>query len=723
MPGRRELIEESIMRRVALLPSLSVLSLIVALCAVPVAAMAAPAARATPATAGGVTSSSLGNYSPTFVGPAATGCTGCSLLSGPFRTPSVAGLSSNDPAADPTMPNPYRAMPAPDHFSNHLMNASPDPGDPVIPTVSCQPLGPGCDTVSPWSGGAVGVKGTNAVDSATLSTNVLGFDIEPGNEGLCAGDGYAVEYNNIGEILIFNTALQRVSPVISLDTVMGLTSRGWSSGGDGNCVYDGSNGGHWFFAEIASSSSEASGGAFAGCYAGVAYACHEAIAVTVGSSPFGPYNVYFLNADYNPAEPGYPYLDNDFTHVATTRDAFLLDYDEFPQVTPGIGGGGFNGAQAFAFDKNAMELGLPVTVGGVPNPAFNVARMNLGLVPTPDGTCASDNTFHEPGITCWYAAQPAPAPDPSQFDNSHMGSGFMLATLDFYSNGDDRLAVFDWTGLANLNSFSCVTCSGVRFGGQLFSGVEPYYGEGQLGVQKAGPIPLGDECGAAGLEGSPPAYTSCPEGGIATDGDFVTQLSYAQGQIWGSVDTEIDQTYSSGPTETHQGAAYWVIGTGSFDKTGVFTLTSQGYVSAEHEDLEMPAMAAEGTAAEDGGNGGAIMDFTLSGTDYYPSAAFGRVSSTSGGLLRSVINIADLGQSPQDGFTEYQGLGTASYRPRWGDFNNAIYMPGSGRIYFAAEYIQYPNCLPPEFTLTLATCGGTRDGYANWGTSMNYVVP
>jgi hypothetical protein len=704
------------MRRVALLSLLSFLSLIVALCVAPVAATAAPAVRAAAATPGGVTSSSLGNFSPTFVGPAATGCTGCSLLSGPFRTPSTAGISSNDPPG-PASPEPFHAMPS-------AVHAKHPSGDPVIPTVSCQPVGPGCDVVSPSSGGAVGVPGVNAVDSATLSTNVLGFDIEPGNEGLCAGNGYAVEYNNIGEITIFNTALQRVSPVISLDTVMGLTSRGWSSGGDGNCVYDGSNGGHWFIAEIASSTSEASGGTFAGCFDGVANTCHEAIAVTVGSSPFGPYNVYFLNANYNPAEPGYPYLDDDFVHVATTRDAFLLNYDEFALgPIPGLGGGDFNGSQAFAFSKTAMELGLPVSLGGVPNPLFNVARENLGLLSTPNGTCAGSGD-----VTCWYAAQPAVAPDPSQFDNSHLGSGFILATLDFYGNGDDRLAVFDWTGLANLNSLACITCFGVRFGGQLLSGVEPYYGEGQLGAQKAGPIPLGDECGAAGLEGSPPAYTSCPEGGIATDGDFVTQLDYAQGQIWGAVDTEVNQTFAGGPTETHQGAAYWVIGTDSFDKTGVFTLTSQGYVSAAHEDLEMPAMAAEGTASQDGGNGGAIMDFTVSGDEglnggYYPSAAFGRLSSTSGGLLESTINIADLGESPQDGFTEYQGLGTATYRPRWGDFNNAIYMPGSGRIYFAAEYIQHPNCLPPAFTLTLGTCGGTRDGFANWGTSMNYVVP
>jgi hypothetical protein len=53
-----------------------------------------------------------------------------------------------------------------------------------------------------------------------------------------------------------------------------------------------------------------------------------------------------------------------------------------------------------------------------------------------------------------------------------------------------------------------------------------------------------------------------------------------------------------------------------------------------------------------------------------------------------------------------------------------IFLPGSGgRIYFANEYIQYPNCTGTAFILTVGTCGGTRDGSANWGTSVNYVVP
>jgi hypothetical protein len=740
--------KEIIMRRkVPLISLLALLSLPIALLVAPGGATAASVTKTAATPASAVKSSSLGQFPPTFVGPAGTGCisVGCDLLTGPFPAPSTASLkpAAAGPAARqlPETPSHPQALPMP-------ALARRGHADPVIPTVSCQPLGPGCDKIGRSAGGAVGVKGLNAVDSGTLSTNILlPRDIEPPDQGLCAGNGYVVEDNNIGEILIFNKNLQRKSAVIPLDTLMGLTTLGYSSGGDISCAYDYSNGGHWFFTEIVSANSELAGGPFTGCFAGVALRCMEGIAVTVGNNPFGPYNVYFAHADYNPAEPGYPSLLNDFGKIAVTRDAFLYFYDEFPlnpAVTPGIGGGLFNGAQELAFDKNALERGLPVTLAnGSPNPAFNVAVENMGLLPTPDGTCSSDNQFHLPGIACWSAVIPAMPPDPTQFDSSHGGSGFMLATLDFNSfagapsAGANKVAVFDWTGLRNLDSTACVTCTRVRFGGQIFSHVLSYYGVGNLGAQKKGPIPLGDECGPAGLSvavGTTPAPASCPENGIATNGDFMTQVSQAQGQLWGGTSTEINQTYSSQSSpELHQGAVYWVIGTGTFDKYGVFSLTSQGYVSPKHEDLEFPAMAAEGYAYQDGGDGGAIMDFTLSGNGgpthadnggFYPSTAYGRVSSRSSGLLGSVVNVADLGQSPQDGFTEYLFYPTANVRPRWGDYSNAIFLPGSGgKIYFATNYIQYPNCLPPAFTLTLATCGGTRDGLANWGTSVNSVIP
>ncbi len=259
---------------------------------------------------------------------------------------------------------------------------------PIIPTVRCEPVGAGCDKISPSAGGATGVKGLNAVDSASLFTNVAIGDIEPPDQGLCAGNGDIVETNNIGEIMVFNTALQRQSGAIPLDTLMGLTNRAWSSGGDPTCEFDSSNGGHWFFSEFVSASPEATGGPFSGCFAAVANTCYEGIAVSQGSSPFGPYWVYFLNANYNPSEPGAPFLLNDFAKIGMTRDAFLLFYDEFPLLGGGFGGGIFNGAQEYAFDKNALEHGRHVTLaGGAPNPNFNVAIENMGRLPTPDGKC------------------------------------------------------------------------------------------------------------------------------------------------------------------------------------------------------------------------------------------------------------------------------------------------------------------------------------------------
>jgi hypothetical protein len=731
------------LRKGLVLLSLSV-GLVVALAGASVATGSAKRLRAHTASP----STSYGPLSPTFVGPAATGCTnsGCSLLSGPFTTSSTTSSPTRSAPAAPAAPTrgaSLHLMPAPTtgglvaqgyvkqrhaRMAAHAAQAS----APMIPFIRCEPLALGCDQISNSAGGATGVKGLNAVDSAEHTANEFS-DVEPPDQGLCAGNGSVVEANNIGEILVFNSALRRTSAPISMDSVMGLTSRAWSSGGDPSCEYDSSTG-HWFFTEIVSASPESTGGPFSGCFAAVANGCYEGIAVSQGSNPLGPYWVYYLNANYDPTEPGYPYLLNDFAKIGVTRDAFLLFYDEFPLNgnAPGMGGGFFNGAQEFAFDKSALEHGRKVTLSnGGPNTNFNVARENMGLLPTPDGTCAGSA-----GIDCWVAVIPAQPADSGQFDNHYGGSGFMMDVLDFNSfaaipsSGDNRMAVWYWTGLHSLSSGGCGGCSAVKFGGQLFTGTDPYDDpetpNGFLAPQKAGPIPLGDECGAAGLSTGNPPPGSCPENGLNTNGDFMYQASQAQGKLWGATPTEVNQEWNSG-VETHAGALYFVVDTGSFDRAHQFTLNDQGYVTAAHEDILYPTMVTEGT----GGNGGAIMSFTLSGNGgltgadhggFYPSSAYGRLTATSGGLTPSVINIADLGQSPQDGFSEYQGY-PGPTRPRWGDYGEGIFMPGTDRLYFSSEYIQSRNCMPPAFTLTIGTCGGTRDGLANWGTSVNYVVP
>ncbi len=738
---------------------LSALSLAVGLLAATAGASAGPATNSAihlaPHAATnppGVTTSSLGQGSPTFVGSAATGCNyaNCSLLTGPFPTPAISPGSPSSTSAGTNVTPSINSNVAANKAADvpHVVPAprkadGPDPAA-TPPTVTCP--GAGCDTINASAPGVTAVKGLNAVDSHNSSTDTMFGDIEPADQGLCAGNGYVVEDNNVGEILVFDTALHRVSSVISLDTMMGLGTKSWSSGGDISCTYDYQNGGHWFFTEIVSASSEASGGPFAsnGCFEAAADACYEGIAVTTGNNPYGPYNVYFLHADYNPAEPGFPNLLNDFAKIATTQDAFLVFYDEFPLAYPhntGFGGGGFNGAQEFAFDKTALEQGMPAA-------NVNVAIENMGLLPTPDGGCPESG-----GATCWYQVIPAQAADPSQYDNSNGGEGFMLGSLDFVGNGDTRVAAFDWQGLSALNSGNCSACSQISFGGTLLSGVEFYYGEGFLGAQKQGPIPLGADCGAAQLP--PNSETDCPENGIATNGDGMTQVAQAQGQLWGAVSTEVNQMFGHGgntTSETHQGAAYWVINTQSFDQTGQFSLTSQGYVSAAHEDLEFPAIAATDQASP-GPGASALMTFTVSGDGvgdllpnglntnpnnytaahpadhggFYPSTAYGLLNSTSNGLIGSQANIADLGQSPQDGFTEYQGYPGAT-RPRWGDYSWAVFVPGfgpgrgGGTIYFATNYIQYPNCSSPFSATGFGVCGGTRDGMANWGTSVNSLA-
>jgi hypothetical protein len=204
----------------------------------------------------------------------------------------------------------------------------------------------------------------------------------------------------------------------------------------------------------------------------------------------------------------------------------------------------------------------------------------------------------------------------------------MVGALDFNSfagipsSGDNRIAAWYWRGLSSLNSTGCSGCGNVKFGGDLFTNTDPYYnpenslGVGFLAPQKVGPIPLGDECGPAGLSTGNPPPKSCPENGIATNGDFMTQVSQAQGHLWAPMSTEVNQVFNPGVGQTneiHAGAIYWVLGTASYDRHGYISITNQGYASAAHEELEMPAIAAEGT----GGNGKAILLSTLSGNGGY----------------------------------------------------------------------------------------------------------
>ena len=688
-------------------------------------------------------------HTPTYVGPASK------FLEGPFRVAATALSAQLSILATPSLSipkyyAPFHQRPWVNKGTQALV-AGPTL-NPAIPIVDCTSAPtPECDLPSTSNGGATTEPlGLNAVDSH--QSNPIGLDIEPPDQGLCAGNGYVMEVLNIGELRVTDLNFRSPSAVIPLDNLMGLTPHvpQFSSAGDIQCLYDYDNGGHWFISEIVSNSTWASGGPFGGCFVAVPFTCMEGIAVSTTNNPLGSYNVYFLGADYvNPKDPGGAVsvdgasvgtLLNDFAKPGLTRDAYLFFYDEFNlgvSPTSGFGQYGFNGAQEFAFNKQALESGLPST-------RVNVAQENMGtdlaLYPSSLQSGANCND----GETCWYAQIPAEPPDPTQYDNSHGGSGFIFGALDFYGLGDSRVAVWYWQGLSCLNSFNAAACSTATplgFGGQVFQGTQIYYNPGYpyalfAAPQKAGPIPLGTLCATYGapplFPPPPPSLAStqpCPEGGIETNGDFATQVAQAQNQVWASFSTVVYQQLGSSAYKEHFGGAYWVIRTSSYDVGLPFSITDQAYVTALHEELEFPAIAAADTASL-----GAVMTFTLSGNisissclptcagGFYPSTAFGQLTATSHGFSSKTIYIADLGQSPQDGFTEYAGYPpSTATRPRWGDYSWAVYVPSVGRFYFASEYIQSPNCSLTTFK-TDPTCGGTRERFANWGSSVNYVT-
>ncbi len=692
-------------------------------------------AAATPSSSTTIAQSSYSfrSAAPTFLGTAGA------FLSGPTTVSSVFGSSSTSISASSNIATGTSRSGVPS--LNPKLAAQNPSGD--APTVDCSSSVSGCEPVTTNSGGAAtNGLGLNAVENQLT----FGYTVEPPDQALCANSEYVMESLNIGIVQVYSAStLQPVSGVVSLDNILGLSAKGWGSAGDVSCLYDPQNGGHWFMIEIVSASPEPQSPFNNGCFTATPNTCREGIAVSVTDNPMGTYYVYFLNPNLVNNDPGTSAgtILNDYAKIGTTRNSFMLFYDEFNLgTTPksGFGQYGFNGAQEFAFDKSALESGTSAN-------NINVAYENMGtaksLYPIP-GDCATSSTCYLPakpsascfsglfaGAVCWYQVIPAQTPDSSQYDNSNGGTGWMIASLDFLGAGDNRVAAFDWTGLCAVDNTCSNSRTTVRFGGTLYTVPQTVYrDEGfaclastgspdpsvvpsaycGLGEQKSGPTPLGANCVAFSLNASDVA--SCPESGLATNGDGVTQASYANGELWAAVSTQLVQAFHSS-SETRMGAVYWGIGSNG-------EVENAGYVTASHEDIEFPAIAAtDGRLA--------LMSFTLSGPDYYPSSAYTWLSSSQS----NVIHITAAGESPEDGFSEYLGYtstyGTLTTGPRWGDYGQAIFVPTgtTGTIFFASEYIQNTNCNNRAFINTITSsglaCHGTRAVFANWGSSINSI--
>lgn len=572
---------------------------------------------------------------------------------------------------------------------------TPIPQTPSQTPTRANSLGSSVDQIT-HSTGVTTALGVNSFDSAVANG---GLTVEPPDQGLCVGNGYVIDAVNL-VLQVYSTSFKPLSSDVALANLIGFPvdqQFGVSPLGGGyiisdpRCLYD-TGTGHFFlsFLYLGGPGVFSAGGPFPLPDYG-----YEFVLASQTHSPLGMWNVYKIDVSSDPSSSQCPCF-GDQPLLGADANSLLISTNAFP-----IFANGFYGAQVYLFDKLGMASGQK---------SVNVVHFDIGqTINPPDGSCAASG-----GLYCFYSVNPATSPTTDSFDTSNGGTAWAMSSLDFTGAGDTRIAVWAFSHTSSIDNHSPKITLTLYLG----QGVEFYKNPGYLVPQKAGRIPLGDVVYSNfGVNtSSAGCVAACPEGGLASNGDGMWDtVVYAQGALWGAINTLVNEGTAFNPNY-HMGVAYWIVNAAG----SRVALAKQGYVAAMNEELLFPSIGV-------GPEGNGVMAFTLTGNHYYPSTAYTTISKGSGDSMVSsndnqgggVIFVAALGQSPQDGFTEYQNIQNSFYRPRWGDYSWAVW--SNGRVYFSSEYIQSPNCSDNAF-LKDPTCGGTRAQFANGGTSLNSVA-
>ncbi|HVA84836.1 MAG TPA: hypothetical protein VNF73_00815, partial [Candidatus Saccharimonadales bacterium] len=517
---------------------------------------------------------------------------------------------------------------------------------------------PAPQSVTRFNPGFSGFNGLSHYDSRTASGGNQ-FSLEPPDQGLCVGNGFVME--TINDVLaVYDTRGRMVAGPEALNAFLGYPPAvDRTNGGfgpfvtDPRCLYDAQTN-RWIHTDL-TLEVDPSTGAFTGV-------THVDIAVSQSGNPTGKWSIFSLDttddgAHGGPSHPGCPCLGDQPLLGADTNGIYITT-NEFP-----VFANGFNGAQVYAISKR----GLTFAANGGPLPS--VAMIDAGALATPDmgGT--------------WYSLQPAVSPAGNQGDGrggfgpsygngpfGGQGTEYFLSALDFFGTADNRIAAWALTNTSSLDRrFPNVSLSNIVIAS------EPYASSLTWGVtQKAGPTPLGTSLGE-GLEQ------------LNANDDRMNQVVFSNGRLYSGVNTLVGDG-------SRTGIAYFEVNPGWQHGTLTATMAAQGYVSLRNDSVFFPSIGVNQSGA-------AVMSFTISGPDYYPSAGYARILGPSAGP----VHVAGVGQAPEDGFTGYAAYGGAGIA-RWGDYSAAV-ADQNGNVWVAAEYIP----------------GGTRTELANWGTFVGHV--
>ena len=555
------------------------------------------------------------------------------------------------------------------------------------------------------------------------------FTVEPPDQGLCVGNGYELEavndvlnvFDSSGtSVLPNNTSTnivagfpRNVNHAVDLNSFYGYAPAINRTTGvraqfvtDPSCLYDTATQ-RWFVVVLTLET-----------FPNGAYttANHIDIAVSQTANPTGGWNIYRIDVtnDGSVGNDGGPCpCLGDYPHIGADANGFYVTTNSYPW-----GPGNFDGAQIYAFSKRQLAAG-----------ASSVTMQHIDTTGMVSATSPIAQT--EPGFTVWPAQSPA-----SSFNNSAGGTEYFLssnagaeASGAAFTGESTNLVVWTLTNTSSLNSAAPSLGLSTKVLSVNQYGIPPKQQQPGSGTLATTDTPQGycindtTTLTIAGtgcwrlLFGGQPAHNEVISTPDSND-TRMQQVSYANGKLWGSLDTALTVGASN-----RAGIEYFIVNPNSSK------MVLQGYVGAAGADLTYPAIAVTPS-------GRGVMAFTYSGDSADPSAAYAPIDALAGVGPWSFAGPSGQGAAQDDGFTSYKAQVGSPPRTRWGDYGAAAVDGNS--IWIASEYIantcSYTDWGGPFFSggtgdNLLGTCGGASHGpgvraaLGNWSTRISKLTP
>ncbi len=533
-----------------------------------------------------------------------------------------------------------------------------------LPQVTSTPV-----TSKPTNAG-MGWQGLNEYDNQKFA----GFNVEPPDQGLCAGGGHVFEMIN-DVVQVYSTSGAPQTKPVYINKFFG--EKGYQFLTDPSCVYDAGSQ-RYFATELTLVVNPKTGGLTLGN--------RLDLAVSKTSDPRGGWNFYRIpttdaGGSSGPQHRSCPCI-GDYPHLATDANGVYLTTNEYPWSGKGIFGNFFNGAQLYALSKTAVVSGAAST---------SVVHFENLRVPSITGNILV-------GFTVWPSMSAGTEYATANNGTEYFTSSFAAdeARPGSFSGHGNQIGLWWLSNTGSLKSGTPNLSLHVKVMNSEAYGIPP------LSKQKAGPTPLLDCLRVTKCYGFGNPYQSNEIGSLDSSDSRVLTSVYSNGHVISALDTAMVVAGNV------QAGLAWVdiaaSGTGS-------SMASQGYVGTRGNNITYPGMATNPAGA-------GVVGVTLVGNNWYPSQAYLRWNSSALGG----INVAAAGKAPQDGFCEYAAFGCGGRnvpRPRWGDYGSAAW--DGHNFYVANEYIAH-RCTFDQF-IADNTCGKTRTLFGNFSTHIQRLSP